>query len=354
MKPKIAITPGDVNGVGYEIILKTLNEPHILELCTPIIYGSARIAQIHRKTMDEIVVNLSPVNSPREAGDRKVSIINCNTDDIKVQFGRPAADSALAAYQSLERACTDLDNGLVDAIVTAPINKQTIQSADFHFPGHTEYLSSKFSIEGKESLMMLVNGMMRVALVTNHMPISQVSQAITQDLIVSKLKALNDSLCNDFSIRRPRIAVLALNPHNGDDGLLGMEEKQVILPAIEQARQLGICAFGTFSSDGFFGAAKYKDYDAILAMYHDQGLIPFKALDMTGVNYTAGLRIVRTSPDHGTAFEIAGRNMADEQSFRESIYLAVDVLNNRQMNAEITSDSLPYTPLSHQPRQHNE
>ncbi|MBQ9440606.1 MAG: 4-hydroxythreonine-4-phosphate dehydrogenase PdxA [Paludibacteraceae bacterium] len=350
-KPKIAITPGDTNGIGYEIILKTLNEPHLLELCTPVIYGSLKTLTTHRHTLQEIIVNITPVNSVSEIQDKKVCLVNCTNDETPVQFGIPTQESAKAAYDALGAACKDLKEGKVDLLVTAPINKQNMQQTDFHYPGHTEFLAAQFATDRAESLMMLVNRLMRIALVTNHLPISQVAQAITEERIIDKLRLLNESLQRDFQIRKPRIAVLALNPHAGDNGFLGTEEVEIIEPAIEKAAQAGINAFGPFAADGFFGALRYRSYDAVLAMYHDQGLAPFKALDMSGVNYTAGLPIVRTSPDHGTAYEIAGKNLANEDSFRQAIYTAVDIWQHRLFNDEISRNPLVITD-KHRPKEY--
>lgn len=349
-KPRIAITPGDTNGVGYEVILKTLNEPHLLELCTPIIYGSQKIAAQHRHTLQDIIVNITAVKSASEAQEKKVSLVSCTDDETPIQFGIPTPESAKAAYDALGAACADLKAGVVDLLVTAPINKQNMQQTDFRYPGHTEFLTEQFSTDRAESIMMMVNRLMRVALVTNHLPLSKVADAITVERILGKLRLLNESLKRDFLIRKPRIAVLALNPHAGDSGFLGTEEVEIIAPAIKQATEEGISAFGPFAADGFFGAMRYKSYDAVLAMYHDQGLAPFKALDMGGVNYTAGLPIVRTSPDHGTAYEIAGKNLADEESFRQAIYTAVDIWQHRQLTDEISHNPLQITD-KHRPKE---
>lgn len=340
MKLKLAITQGDTNGIGYEVILKTLAEPHILEICTPIIYGSTKIANIHRKTLEGINVGLNQINKPQEAQANKVNIINCTDDNIMVDFGQATQAAGQAAWQSLEHASADLKAGLVDVLVTAPINKDTIQSDKFHFHGHTEFLESMFSENGT-SLMMLLNENMRVALVTNHTPIAEVAQQITVEKIGEKLAVFNASLQRDFGIRKPRIAVLALNPHAGDNGLLGKEEQEIIAPAVKAANEAGIWAIGPYSADGFFGAGSYKNFDGILAMYHDQGLIPFKALDMdNGVNFTAGLNVVRTSPDHGTGYDIAGKNQANEQSFRAALFTAIDIYTEREQNREFTANPL--------------
>jgi len=328
-KLKIGITQGDINGIGYEIILKTLDDARILEFCTPILYGSPKVAAYHRKNL-EITLNLNLITNAAEANEKRVNIINCNDDEIKVELARSTDEAGKAAYLALEKATQDLKSGAIDALVTAPINKKNIQSDEFTFPGHTEYLEEKFGNKG-EALMLMVNDFMRIAVVTGHIPITKVAQAITTEKIVEKIHQLNDALKQDFMLTKPRIAVLGLNPHAGDDGVIGDEEKTIILPAIEKALQEGIICVGPLPADGFFGASNFHHYDGILAMYHDQGLIPFKALSMdSGVNYTAGLSVVRTSPAHGTAYDKAGQNLANESSFREALYLACDIVNNRQ------------------------
>ncbi len=339
--PIIAITSGDPNGVGYEVILKAVSDPHICEICTPIIYGNMHIARLHLHTLDEEMQNmqLNLISKATDCQKNKVNIINCYADDTPVKFSENTAEAGRASLMALTRATDDLKAGMVDAIVTAPINKRNIQSEKFQFSGHTEYLTHKFGNE-EDSLMMMVSDMMRVALVCNHVPISQVPQHITEEKILSKLNTLNRTLQNDFLVRKPRIAVLALNPHAGDGGLLGQEEQDVIIPAIKKACEQGIMAFGPYSADGFFGAGKYSSFDAILGMYHDQTLIPFKSLDMAGVNFTAGLGIVRTSPDHGTAYELAGKNQADPASMRNALYLAIDILRTRQQNELLKQNPL--------------
>ena len=341
MKPTIAITAGDINGVGYEIILKSLINPHICEICRPIVYGNAKVARQHAKTMADEFHNVqwNIIESPKQAKDGRLNMINCYGDDIPLNLGESTTDAGQAALNSLQRATADLQQGLVDALVTAPINKDNIQCDKFRYSGHTEYLTHIFG-QGKESLMMMISDRMRVALVCNHTPISQVSEKITIENILAKLAVLNKTLQVDFSCRKPRIAVLALNPHAGDNGLIGKEEQEVIRPAIAQAQEQGICAFGPYSADGFFGAGQYNHFDAVLAMYHDQGLAPFKALDMSGVNFTAGLRVIRTSPDHGTAYDLAGKNEASETSMLHALYTAIDVLKTRKQNTELLSKQL--------------
>ena len=341
MKPTIAITAGDINGVGYEIILKSLINPHICEICRPIVYGNAKVARQHAMTLAEEYHNIqwNIIESPKQAKDGRLNLISCYSDDTPVQFGVSTAEAGHASFKSLQRATNDLQQGLVDALVTAPINKDNIQRESFHYSGHTEYLTHYFAGE-TDSLMMMLSDRMRVALVCNHTPISQVSKKITIENILVKLAVLNQTLQIDFSCRKPRIAVLALNPHAGDNGLIGEEEQEVIRPAIAQAQEQGIWAFGPYSADGFFGAGQYNHFDAVLAMYHDQGLAPFKALDMSGVNFTAGLRVIRTSPDHGTAYDLAGKNEASETSMLHALYTAIDVLKTRKDNTALLANQL--------------
>ena len=341
MKPTIAITAGDSNGVGYEVILKSLIDPHISEICRPIVYGNAKVARQHMQTLDEEYHNIqfNIIQDPKQAKDGRINLITCYGDDTPVNMGVPTAEAGQAALKSLQRATSDLQQGLVDALVTAPINKDTIQCDKFRYSGHTEYLTQSFG-EGKDSLMMMISERMRVALVCNHTPIAKVAEQITEERILKKLAVLNETLMNDFSCRKPRIAVLALNPHAGDNGLIGEEETHIIRPAIAKAKEQGIWAFGPYSADGFFGAGQYNHFDAVLAMYHDQGLAPFKALDMSGVNYTAGLPVIRTSPDHGTAYNLAGKNEADATSMMHAIYTAIDTLRQREDNAQLLANQL--------------
>ena len=345
MKPTIAITAGDINGVGYEIILKSLANPHICEICRPIVYGNAKVARQHMQTLDEEYRNIqwNIIQDPKQAKDGRLNLISCYGDETPVQLGVSTTEAGQASLKSLQRACQDLKNGLVHAIVTAPINKDNIQSDAFRYSGHTEYLTQQFG-EGKDSLMMMISDRMRVALVCNHTPIAKVAETITIERILSKLTILDQTLKTDFTIRKPRIAVLALNPHAGDNGLIGEEEQTIIHPAIVQAQEQGIETYGPYSADGFFGAGQYKHFDAVLAMYHDQGLAPFKALDMSGVNYTAGLPIVRTSPDHGTAYGLAGKNEADPQSMLHAIYMAIDTLKARTTNIQLDAGKLIWEP----------
>ena len=337
---RVGITHGDINGIGYEVILKTFSDQRMTELCVPIIYGSSKVAAYHRKALDLPAVNINVVSRAEEAGLNRVNIINCVEDDIKVELTQSTPVAGRAAYKALEAAVADLKSGAIDVLVTAPINKHNIQNAQFHFPGHTEYLEQTLG-DGQKALMILMTDTLRVALVTGHIPVSQVPSQITVENIVTKLQVFNQSLKQDFTIIKPRIAVLALNPHAGDNGVIGNEEVEIIKPAMEEAERLGVMSFGPFPADGFFGSKMYEDFDGVLAMYHDQGLAPFKALAMEeGVNYTAGLPFVRTSPAHGTAYNIAGQNLASESSFRQAVYTALDVYRSRQSYREATAHPL--------------
>lgn len=339
-KTIIAITQGDINGIGYEVILKTLAEPRVYDDFVPVIYGSSKAAGFYRKQLDIQGLNLNIINTVEEAHAKKINIINCTDEDIRVEPGKATEEAGKAAFAALERATADMQKGLVDALVTAPINKKNIQSAEFHFPGHTEYLEQVFG-EKNSSLMLLVNDVMRVAVVTGHIPVKNIASVITKELILEKLKTLNQSLKQDFTVIRPRIAVLGLNPHAGDEGVIGDEEETIIKPALEEAQKAGLLCFGPYAADGFFGSGHFNKFDGILAMYHDQGLIPFKTVSMdSGVNYTAGLTAVRTSPAHGTAYDLAGQNMASEESFRQALFMAYDILQNRNSDQEIRSNPL--------------
>lgn len=336
---RVGITHGDTNGVGYEIILKAFSESALLELCTPVVYGSAKVAAYHRKGLG-LETNYRTVTSAEEAEEGCLNLVNCFDEDVKIDFGQVSAEAGHAAFLALEQATGDLRDGRIDVLVTAPICKQAIQGADFRFPGHTEYLSDRLG--GDEPLMILANSLMRVALVTTHVPHGNVAEVLSAELIGEKITRLHQSLCRDFLISAPRIAVLGLNPHNGDGGTLGDEEQNIISPAIAAASESGISCFGPYSADGFFGSGMYTHFDGILAMYHDQGLAPFKALSMDdGVNFTAGLPFVRTSPDHGTAFDIAGRGQASESSLRQAIYMAIDICRNRKAYDEAGASPLP-------------
>ena len=338
-KIRVGITHGDINGVGYEVILKTFSDPTMLELCTPVIYGSPKVAAYHRKAM-EIPTNFSIVNTAEDAQDGRVNVVNCIEEELKVELSKPTPEAGKAALTALEKALADYRAGLFDVLVTAPINKHTIQSDTFHFPGHTEYIEERVG-DGQKALMILLKGDFRVALVTGHVPVRDIPGMLTKELIMEKMEIFHQSLKKDFGIDNPRIAVFSLNPHAGDHGLLGTEEEEVIIPAMKEMIAKGVQCFGPYPADGFMGSGNYTHFDGILAMYHDQGLAPFKALAMDeGVNFTAGLPIVRTSPAHGTAYDIAGKGVASEDSFRQAVYVAMDVFRNRAWEKEISARPL--------------
>ena len=333
-KIRVGITHGDINGVGYEVILKAFSDSTMFDLCTPIVYGSPKVAAYHRKAV-ELQTSFSIINTAEEAQEGKLSILACTEDELKVELSKPSAEAGKAALDALERALADYKEGLIDVLVTAPINKHSIQSDEFHFPGHTEYIEERVG-EGEKALMILMKDDFRVALVTGHLPVKDIAAALTKELIMEKMEIFNRSLKQDFNIGCPRIAVFSLNPHAGDNGLLGTEETEVIIPAMKEMQAKGVQCFGPYPADGFMGSGNFTHFDGILAMYHDQGLAPFKALAMDeGVNYTAGLPIVRTSPAHGTAYDIAGQGVATEDSFRQAIYTAIDVYRNRVIEKQI-------------------
>lgn len=344
-KLKIGISIGDVNGIGMEVIIKTLADARIYDYCTPIVYGHTKVASFHRRTVQVHDLNFNVIDSAANAHHKKANMINCWEEDVKIELGLSTATGGKYAFMSLQRATDDLVAGEIDALVTAPINKDNIQNEEFKFPGHTEYLQERAN--SPEVLMFLVSETLKVGVVTGHIPVSQIAQSLTADKIVAKLKLMNTSLKNDFWIRKPKIAVLGLNPHAGDNGLIGSEEKEIIIPALEAARDNGIMAFGPYPADGFFANGTYMQFDAVLAMYHDQGLIPFKQISFeSGVNYTAGLSFVRTSPDHGTAYDIAGKNKASEVSFREAMFEAIHIVKHRRETAELNENPLQFSKLS--------
>ncbi len=337
---RVGITHGDINGIGYEVILKMLEDSRILELCTPVVYGSAKIAAHYRKLLGMGNIPFNQVDDASDITPGANNIVNVVGEDVKVDVGQSTEVAGQAAFVALERAVADLAEGKIDVLVTAPINKHNIQSPLFSFPGHTEYLESAAG-DGSKALMILCNDTLRVALVTCHMPITEIAAHIDVDTIVGKLKLFNHSLIQDFGLDHPRIAVLSLNPHAGENGLLGKEETEIIDPAIAAAQEAGICCFGPYAPDGFFGSGQYTKFDGVLAMYHDQGLTPFKTLAMdSGVNFTAGLPIVRTSPDHGTGYDIAGTGVASEESLRAALYRAIDVYRNRAGYKEMKRNPL--------------
>lgn len=338
---KVGITHGDYNGIGYEVIIKALEDPAILELCTPVVYGSAKLAGYYRKQLELQPIQHQNVESASEARDGVINVVNV-VSDADPHPGTATQAAGRAAFAALERATADLKSGDIDVLVTAPINKVTIQGEGFHFPGHTEYLQATLGSATEQALMVMAHPSgLRVALATIHAPLSEVSGMLTPELVAQRISEFNQSLMRDFGVHAPRIAVLALNPHAGDCGLLGSEEQDIISPAIEMANNENVLAFGPYSADGFFGSGSYSHFDGILAMYHDQGLIPFKTLcGAEGVNFTAGLPYVRTSPDHGTAYDIAGRGKADGNSMRQAIYMAIDALRNRGRHDEATENPL--------------
>lgn len=340
----MGISQGDINGIGLEVIIKSFIDPQMLDICTPVLFGSNKTAAVHRKALNVEEFNFHQIRNLSEINHKRVNIINVYEEEVPVELGKQTADGGKYALKSLESACAALAEGKIHVLVTAPIDKENIQSPEFNFPGHTEYLEKKFS--NGNSLMFLLSDTLRVAVVTGHIPVAEVAKSLSVDKIVSKISTLHKSLVHDFSIGVPKIAVLGLNPHAGDNGVIGNEEKEIIIPAINKVKENNILAYGPYPADGFFGNGTYKQFDAILAMYHDQGLIPFKTLAFnSGVNFTAGLSVVRTSPDHGTAYDIAGKNIASEESFRKAVYAAIDIYRTRKNNKEILSNPLKYTVL---------
>ncbi len=332
-KPIIGISCGDINGIGPEIIVKTLSDARILEICTPVVFANNKVLNFYRKTLPENNLTFNIAKDATQISAKRVNVYNCWEEDVTPTPGELNAAGGKYAYISLTTASKALKEKRIDALVTAPLHKKNIQSDSFKHTGHTPYLKELFGV--KDVAMMLVADNMRVALLTEHVAIKDVAQFITKDAILTKLKIINDSLKKDFGINKPKIAILGLNPHAGDEGLVGKEEKEILIPTIAEAKQKGIFCFGPYSADAFFARGSHEKFDAVLALYHDQGLIPFKSLAFgEGVNFTAGIEAVRTSPDHGTAFDIAGKGIADDASFREAIYKAIDIVNMRN---EITT-----------------
>lgn len=336
---KVGITIGDLNGVGMEIIINTFLDTRLIENITPIVYGSTRIASYYKKLLSINNSNFHKISDAANAHESKVNMVHLWEEEINFNIGESTQEAGSYAFKSIEAATNDLAAGKIDVLITAPINKKNIQSEQFKFPGHTEYLTKLSNAE--ESLMLMVKDDIRIGTVTNHLAIKDVSEALSKEKIVAKIELLKSSLEKDFGILKPRIAVLGLNPHAGENGMLGTEEIEIITPAIQEAEGVGTLVFGPYAADGFFGTGNFQNFDGVLAMYHDQGLVPFKTLaGGTGVNFTAGLPIVRTSPDHGTAYDIAGKGIASTDSFRNAIYLAVDIYNNREHYKEINASSL--------------
>ena len=341
-KIRVGITHGDFNGIGYEIIVKALLDQRICELCTPVVYGSAKIAGYYKGMIPEAEgFSFNIVTDPEQANPKRANLIVCVDENVKIEPGQPTVVSGQYAVASLKAAVRDLKAGKIDVLVTCPINKKNTAGEDFGFIGHTEYLAAEFG--DTEPLMFLVSDTLRVGLVTMHMPLAQVREAVTAEAVLRQIRSIRRSLERDFGIYGPKIAVLGLNPHAGDDGLLGTEEQEAVIPAIRSAKYENILAFGPFAADGFFGSGAYRKFDAVLAMYHDQGLAPFKALTFAdGVNFTAGLSAVRTSPAHGVGFDIAGKMVADAAPMRAAIYRAIDIWRNRQVFDTAAADPLPH------------
>jgi 4-hydroxythreonine-4-phosphate dehydrogenase len=326
-KPRIGITLGDLNGIGPEVVIKALADNRLLAMITPVIYGSAKVISFYKKQLNIEEFNYTQVRNKGQYAPKSINVVNCWEDNLEISPGKASKEGGKAAFIALKQACEDLKEGLIDALVTAPIDKHTIHSDEFPFKGHTEYLTQFF---GGESLMFMVSDTLRVGLVTEHIPVREIANAVTKEKIEAKLKVMDHSLRNDFGINKPRIAILGLNPHAGDGGLIGQEDDQLIKPVVSDQKNKGKLVYGPFASDGFFATGSHMKYDAVLAMYHDQGLLPFKTLAFEeGVNFTAGLPIVRTSPDHGTAYNLAGKNQANESSMREAVYRAADIFKSR-------------------------
>ncbi len=339
-KPIIGISIGDFNGIGPEVILKAVANNRLSKICTPVIYGSGKVINRYRQLMDIKDWQFFTIQKIEQLNPKQVNVINCmNDQNLEVQPGMIVPEAGKLALEALKRAVEDLKAGKIDALVTAPINKHNIQSDEFKFPGHTEYLAEAFGV--KDVLMFMVSEDLKIGVATGHLPLEQVKKNINKELIIKKLEQIKTSLKRDFGVQKPRIAVLGLNPHAGENGLLGNEEKEIINPAIIEFKKKGNIVFGPFPADGFFGTMAWKNYDAVLAMYHDQGLMPFKMIAFeNGVNYTAGLPKVRTSPDHGTAYDIAGKNIADETSMLQAIYSAIDIAKNRQELGDLEAGAM--------------
>jgi 4-hydroxythreonine-4-phosphate dehydrogenase len=345
-KLRIGITHGDINGIGCEVILKSLNDARMLELFTPVIYSSPKVIAYYRKALSLNNLNTHSVCSAEEAHDERINVVNCLNDEVRVEIGKSTTQGGEAAWASLQAAVSEMKNGLLNALVTAPINKYNIQSEQFRFPGHTEYLQSEFG--NGNVLMLMVSDSLRMGILTGHAPLAEVPASVTRDKLMSTLHLINRTMLEDFNINRPRIAVLSLNPHAGDNGLLGREEQITIIPAIETAKKEGILAFGPYPSDGFFGSDNYRKFDVVLAMYHDQGMTAFKTLCFeNGVNYTAGLPVVRTSPAHGTAYDLAGKGTASPESFRRAIYMACDIATSRKQYHSLKSHAMKDVEVKH-------
>ncbi len=339
-KPRIGISIGDINGIGPEVIIKSLSNELLLHECTPIIYGSSKVIGYHKNIVKNPGFSFTNISRADKAISNKVNLINCWQDSVIINLGEATEVSGQCAYIALDRATEDLKKGFLDALVTAPINKHAMKLADFPYLGHTEYIAEKAG-QKNEEMMMMINEEMKIALVSTHVPMNTILDFISKDRIYQCIRSLNECLRMDFAKEKPTIAILGLNPHAGDNGEIGTEEEQIIRPAIIELKKKGVLVSGPYSADGFFGNASYRKFDAVLAMYHDQGLIPFKALSFgSGVNYTAGLKLIRTSPDHGTAYDIAGQNIADPSSMRQAIYTAIDVYKSREDFRDMHKDKI--------------
>ena len=346
-KLRIGITQGDINGIGCEVILKSLSDARMLEMFTPIVYSSPKVIGYYRKALDLTNLNTVSIRTVEEAHEDRINVINCISDEIRVEMGKSTPLGGEAALASLQAVVADLKKGQLDALVTAPINKYNIQSEKFNFTGHTEYLQSEFG--SGNALMMMTNGSLRMVILTGHAPLAKVSELTTKEKLASAFRLINKMMLEDFNINRARIAVLSLNPHSGDNGLLGDEEQTTIIPAIETAKNEGFLVFGPYPADGFFGSDNYRKFDVILSIYHDQGMTAFKTLCFEkGVNYTVGLPIIRTSPVHGTGYDIAGKNMASPESFRQAIYMACDIAKNRKLYSDLKENAMKDVEIKQQ------
>lgn len=336
-KIKVGISVGDVNGIGIEIILKAFSDTRMLDFCTPILFGSSKLISFHKKILNSNIP-INGISKIDQLIEHKINLLNIWKEDVAVKFGESTKNAGKYAFLSLKAGVELLNNSDIDVLITAPINKENIQSDDFKFQGHTEYLEA--NIDG-QALMILMTNSLRVGLITGHIPIQDVAKTITPELIESKVDIMHKTLVEDFNISKPKIAILGLNPHCGDNGVIGDEDKEIILPTIEKIKKLGKLIYGPYAADSFFGSETYKQFDGVLAMYHDQGLAPFKTLSFgKGVNFTAGLAKIRTSPDHGTAYEIAGENKASEASFKQAVFTAIKVFKNREEFKCLTSNVL--------------
>tara|TARA_B100000700_G_scaffold327624_1_gene442736 strand:- start:1252 stop:2304 length:1053 start_codon:yes stop_codon:yes gene_type:complete len=344
-KIRVGVTAGDLNGIGMEVIIKTFEDKRMMDFCTPIIFSSSKASLYHRKFLNIKNFNFNIINDFNKVNDKQVNLINCWEEDLKINLGEVSSEIGKHAYISLEKAKDALKNNNIDVLVTAPINKSAIQKSEKNFIGHTEYLEQNFK---GEALMMMISENMKIAFATSHVPLAKVSKMITEKKIIDLLSSMNNTLLQDFGIRKPKIAVIGLNPHAGESGTLGDEENKIIIPAINKSKNNNVLAFGPYPADSFFTSSNLKRFDAILSMYHDQGLTPFKTLSFSeGVNYTSGLNIIRTSPVHGTAFDIAGKNVANPQSFRESIFLACKIIKKRREYVNLKNNSLKFEKSEH-------